>query len=196
MQLSFKEHMRGDTIIEVVMSIAIAAAVIAGSYALSNRSLAEGISASQHSQAIKIAQTQIEALKSRQREAANDSGPWNTYYNITTNLLPSQNNFCVYTGATVMKDVSGTVLANWKPQYNGTGTSAFNGTNLKVGAGTNDYKAICTDTGNAATAKFFTNITLITYPGHPLRKPTYSITVRWDPPNGGPYSQSQLYYRF
>jgi type II secretory pathway pseudopilin PulG len=178
--LLFKRRgVRGDTIIEVVMSIAIAAAVIAGAYALSNRSLAEGISASQHSQAIKLAQTQIEALKSRQRDATNDTGPWNSNYNFLGSVPANKNNFCLDTSATAMKDPTGTVLANWLPQYNG-----------------NEYSPVCTDTGVAATAKFFINVKVMTYSTIPLRKPTYSITVRWESVDGGPYSQSQLYYRF
>jgi type II secretory pathway pseudopilin PulG len=141
--LLFKRRgVRGDTIIEVVMSIAIAAAVIAGAYALSNRSLAEGISASQHSQAIKLAQTQIEALKSRQRDATNDTGPWNSNYNFLGSVPANKNNFCLDTSATAMKDPTGTVLANWLPQYNGNST--FNGTNLKAGTGPNEYSPVCT----------------------------------------------------
>lgn len=54
---------RGDTIVEVLLAIAITAAVLAGAYVATNRSLKASQSARERSEAIKIAETQIERLK-------------------------------------------------------------------------------------------------------------------------------------
>jgi type II secretory pathway pseudopilin PulG len=187
---------RGDTIVEVLMSIAIVGAVITGAYALASRSLAEGISAAEHATAIKMAQTQVETLKSRQIDAAANTPLWDATYNIVgATINPDKNNYCLNNTATAMLDASGAPAANWVPQKNGG--AGFTGNNLKVGTGTDDYAAICTRDANGAvgasnTAKYFMNVRMI--PTSNL--PTYLITVRWNPAGKGPASQSQLYFRF
>jgi prepilin-type N-terminal cleavage/methylation domain-containing protein len=178
---------RGDTLVEVLMSIAIVGAVIAGAYALASRSLAEGVSASEHSQAIKLAEAQVEALKSRSKDAAGDLPKWDGTYNITSNPIPAaQNNFCLDTTAISI------TAANWNPQKNGDTT--FTGNNLAAGTGPNQYNPVCTSDGGAGggAAKYFINVNLT--PTNNI--PTYLVTVRWTPAGRGPTSQTQLYYRF
>jgi type II secretory pathway pseudopilin PulG len=55
-------QMAGDTIIEVLISIAIASFVVAGAYAMVNRSLRDTQQAQEHSEALQIADTQVEQL--------------------------------------------------------------------------------------------------------------------------------------
>jgi type II secretory pathway pseudopilin PulG len=190
-------NQRGDTIIEVLLCIAIAGSVITGAYALASRSLAEGVSASEHSQAIKIAESQIEALKSRQRDALTNQDAWIQNFAppnpISAATLNNFSNFCLVNGTVTMLDVSGAVAANWKSQRNGTANGAFTATNLDASnpPQQNTYNLACTDTGVAANAKFFTNITLIPT----SNAPTYLVTVRWAPAGNAPTSQTQLYYR-
>src|SRR3990167_9602950 len=52
----------GDTIIEVLLSIAILGLVLAGAYALANRNLSSGVSAGWRDQALTSAQSQIEHI--------------------------------------------------------------------------------------------------------------------------------------
>jgi type II secretory pathway pseudopilin PulG len=186
----------GDTIIEVLMSIAIVGAVIAGAYALASRSLAEGVSASEHSQAIKMAEAQVEALKSRSRDALIRQDLWDANFKITASPIPpDKDNFCLDTTATAMVDASNNPVANWLPKYNGTQTAAFTGTNLKstVIAQPNNYKPVCTDNiTNPTSAKYFINIKLLAT----ANTPTYLVTVRWNPAGNAPTSKTQLYYRF
>jgi type II secretory pathway pseudopilin PulG len=183
-----KYNKRGDTIIEVLMSIAIVGAVIAGAYALASRSLAEGISASEHSTAIKMAETQVETLKSRQKDAINDLTKWDTNYGAAA-FAGNNTNFCLDDSVISINDLT------WVAQKNGD--IGFSGNNLQVGTGTDQYSPICTRdvngaVGTANTAKYFINVKLIAT----TNLPTYLVTVRWTPAGKGPTSQSQIYYRF
>jgi type II secretory pathway pseudopilin PulG len=191
---NFKSN-AGDTIVEVLLSIAIVGSVIAGAYALASRSLAEGVSASEHSQAIKLAEAQIEALKSRQRDALTQTKYWDDNFKITTNPIPAaKNNFCLDTRANAMLNNLGTAAAaDWLPQYNGAAATASDPPTASSPAGPNTYNAVCTDKPtNPDAAKFFININM----SPTGNTPTYLVTVRWTPAGRGPISQTQIYYRF
>lgn len=54
---------RGDTIIEVMIAMAVASAVLGSSYTITNRSLANSQQAQEHSAALKLAQSQIEQIR-------------------------------------------------------------------------------------------------------------------------------------
>lgn len=54
---------RGDTIVEVILATALLGAVIGLAYSMSNHNLSNGVSAGQRSQALSLAQSQIEHLK-------------------------------------------------------------------------------------------------------------------------------------
>jgi type II secretory pathway pseudopilin PulG len=194
--LMLRQAAKGDTIVEVLMSIAIVGAVIAGAYALASRSLAEGVSASEHSQAIKMAESQVEALKSRSKDSRTRiTDIWNPNFDIRANPIPDNlNNFCLDTEATSMLDAANAVQANWKPQYNGNGSAGFTGNNMKATTvpAVDTYNPVCTDTGSPVSAKYFINIKLL----HTANSPTYLVTVRWTPAGKAPTSQTQLYYRF
>lgn len=59
--LRFKE--RGDTIVEVLISIAVVSLVLGGAYVTTNRSLLATRSAEERGNAIKLAESQIEQIK-------------------------------------------------------------------------------------------------------------------------------------
>ena len=54
---------RGDTIVEVLMCVAVAGAVLASSFALVNRTARDARNAQEHEQALKVAESQVEQLK-------------------------------------------------------------------------------------------------------------------------------------
>jgi prepilin-type N-terminal cleavage/methylation domain-containing protein len=56
---------RGDTLVEVMVAIVIVATVIGGAYVVSNRSLQSTRSAQERSNALKLAEAQIEQLKAQ-----------------------------------------------------------------------------------------------------------------------------------
>ena len=61
---------RGDTIIEVLISIVVATSVIGGAYIVSNHSLVSTRSAQEHSVALKLAEGQLEQLKGLAQDPA------------------------------------------------------------------------------------------------------------------------------
>ena len=78
---------RGDTIVEVLISLAILALVLGTAYAVSGTSLRSGTAAGQRSQALGYAQSQIEFIKKAQAT--------NSYIDLY--LYTSGNEFCVTT---------------------------------------------------------------------------------------------------
>lgn len=59
----FSLNNRGDTIVEVLISMAILGLVLASAFAIANRSYAIGLSAQERTEALKIAESQIELLR-------------------------------------------------------------------------------------------------------------------------------------
>jgi prepilin-type N-terminal cleavage/methylation domain-containing protein len=164
---------KGDTLVEVLICIAIVGAVITGAYALAGRSLQEGISATEHSDAIRLAEGQIEALKMRQ--AGSDKGEWSTYF-----ASPAQmDNSCLDLEAKTQSD------PNWRPVQNGTNPTSLTTANYADNAAHTQ----CVQQNE----KYFINITVTTGAS---TNPTYLVTVRWNPVGEGPTSESQIYYRF
>jgi Tfp pilus assembly protein PilV len=170
---------RGDTMVEVLMSVAIVGAVITGAYGLASHSLQEGISASEHTQALKLAEGQIEALKFRYSKTIDTTNDW------ASSAFVTSQDFCLDATATAPVPA-----VDWNPQANAGGV--WSPTDLKVGA--SNYNLKCVNPANAATAKYFINITKSTVSN--VAGPTYLVVVRWTPPGDGPQSQTQLYYRF
>jgi len=162
---------KGDTLVEVLISIAIVGSVLMGAYALASRSLQSGISAAEHSEAIQLAQGQVERLKYRERLSSQDV--WN--------------NFTIQSGHFCLDDAKDQNDPKWLPVNNS------NPNNLVVTAGGNlGYSSECVDP--SATPKYFINISTPS-PIPPGTNPTYQITVRWVA-IGGNQAESKIYYRF
>jgi Tfp pilus assembly protein PilV len=105
MQLArFIGNKRGDTIVEVLIAIAVVSAVLGSAYAMTSRNVQNSQQAQEHSQALKVAESQVELLKS---------------YVAAGNTLPtSGNNFCLYVNTVPNPDVNSLVA------FTGAGTSA------------------------------------------------------------------------
>lgn len=73
----------GDTIVEVLIAIAIISAVLGSAYAITNRNVENSQQAQEHSQALKVAESQLEQLRS---------------YANAGNDISTINNFCMNNG--------------------------------------------------------------------------------------------------
>ena len=73
----------GDTIVEVLVAIAVLSVVLAGAYVTSNRSLNAELNAQEHTQALTIAQGQVEDLYSGD-QLCNSSGLCGNCFNPQT----------------------------------------------------------------------------------------------------------------
>lgn len=178
MKTARRNKTRGDTIIEVLISIAIVGLVIAGAYALASRSLQQGITASERTEALKLAEGQIEHLKLRHRVA------WTNNFYDTDN-----NNFCLGTSATgVGQPGWDPIVNNFNPTVTPTTLTVSSGTEPGYINTSEQVRCVSSHTN----PKYFIDIT---FRGSNIPNPTYLITVRWNAIGGG-QNQTQLYYRF
>ncbi len=76
----------GDTIVEVLLAIAILGVILAGAYVTANRSLNSEHDAQEHSQALTIAQAQIEDLHAGYNLKNPSSGITNQCFDITPSI--------------------------------------------------------------------------------------------------------------
>src|SRR5581483_6513732 len=78
------KNIRGDTIVEVMVSIVVLGLVLGTAYSLSNKSLKTGTQANQRSQALSVASSQIERLKAQFVEL--DSTTFASQYQSSTHF--------------------------------------------------------------------------------------------------------------
>jgi len=127
-----RRSQRGDTIVEVLISITILSLILGGAYVTTNHSLLDTRDAQEHSNATKIIETQLEELRST--TAANPTA----FFAAT---LPA---FCMVNGSTAPAtvpngsctvDTTGTPISSssTQPQY------ALQITRTKTTAGGLDY---------------------------------------------------------
>jgi type II secretory pathway pseudopilin PulG len=85
-QQNYFWRQRGDTIVEVIIAVAVISAILAGAFALTNRSSRAVRDAEEHAQALQLLQGQVELLR---------------YAASKTSLLPSDLStpFCLSTSA-------------------------------------------------------------------------------------------------
>jgi type II secretory pathway pseudopilin PulG len=91
----------GDTIVEVLISIAILALIISATYTMASHSLAESITASEHTAAMNMAKSQAESLKYRRLHTSPQL--W------ISQFAPVGINFCLDTTVQSPSD------PNWQP---------------------------------------------------------------------------------
>lgn len=63
--MKINKYFRGDTIVEVMLAVAITSAVLAGAYVATNKSFRAGTDAQERSQALELAEGQLERVKSQ-----------------------------------------------------------------------------------------------------------------------------------
>jgi len=88
-------NQRGDTIVEVLISIAVVSLVLGGAYVTTNKSLMATRASEEQSNAVKLVESQFELLKGM---AATDTGT------ITINGAPQK--FCISSATTVAASTS------------------------------------------------------------------------------------------
>lgn len=89
-------NQRGDTIVEVLISIAVVSMILGGAYVTTNNSLQGTRAAQERSDALKVVEGQLEAIKSLAV-----SNPNSLFGSATTG------NFCVANGAVVSSNNAG-----------------------------------------------------------------------------------------
>ena len=163
---SVKFTQNGDTIVEVLIAIAIAAFAIGISYSTAQRSLQQAIAAREHNQALNILESQVADLNYRFQ-----SDP---HFNSNFATI---SNFCLMDNAKPGD-------SNWAAQQNGAITANSQPTNPP-------YNSNCQTVNGAAN--YFANIAPHGAPTN-FNPTTYTITVRWFRLGGG-VNQTSIYYK-
>lgn len=192
--MSLKFSQCGDTIVEVLIAIAIASFAIGTSYTLANKSLQNAITASDRNQAVNIAENQIVDLKIR-HQTYDTSGPGKseTVFNDdfgapSSTPAPSAGNppshgrdFCLKDGVSLKVDPL------WPPQNNTAISTDSDADTLS------NYNGACIVNG-----QFYIDITaLVTSVSNSSSDNTvFRISVRWPTVGNDSISQTVLYYRF
>lgn len=96
-----KLNIKGDTIVEVMISLMILGSVMAAAYAITNFSLNIELSAQERSDALNIAQSQLETLKSM---VASNNNNLNFISTVVGNN--STDNFCVVNNSIVTHNLN------------------------------------------------------------------------------------------
>lgn len=71
-----RQNQRGDTIVEVLIAVAVVSMVVASAYAITNRNLGNTRQSYEHSEASKLAQQQLEQLRVYAVEATQSQPPF------------------------------------------------------------------------------------------------------------------------
>jgi len=195
---------RGDTIVEVLIAIAVAAFAIGTAYAISNKSLQNAISARERNEAINILQSQVSDLKNRYKftyfnNLSGNPTSWNS--NFVADSLGSvpgpyttpqaKLHFCLMDTATNPTDPS------WLPQKNNISNETQAG-NLTVPPYNDVSGTTCV---RHLTTNYYIDIAAeITSTTAGLPDPTartvYKVAVRWSQIGTSEVQKAEIFYRF
>lgn len=176
---------RGDTIVEVLLAMAIAGFAIGISYATANRSLQQGITAGEHNEALNIIENQATNLKLRFLNT--DAADFNSNF-------ASKNHFCLDSTA------ADPTASSWAPIFNYQGTGGVTESSpLSANASptsTSPYNTGCTETKTGEGAVYYYDImTIPNNSGATVNATLYQIVVRWERLGGGQNNQASIFYK-
>lgn len=173
----------GDTIVEVLIAIAIAAFAIGLSYATAQRSLQQSITAREHNEALNLMENQIADLKIRFQSDTD-----------FTNNFANKNHFCLDDSSKSSGDATWKAYQNWND-------NRFNETSpLATSTGPDSSQPYYYDSSNKQGCQHGTDVLyyedITTSDSSASNDPKiFHITVRWEKIGGGPVNQASLDYR-
>lgn len=187
----------GDTIVEVLIAIAIAGFAIGISYSLANKSLQRAITARERNEAVNIVQTQLSALKYRFEKISLDQ--FNSGFAVPQSFIgpvsPATHStafsFCLHPDATGPADT-----AKWPRVDNHFGNNYVLANTLADTNQGGNYDPVCKNTLNGTD--FFIDIEAqVTQASDgAINRTVYQANVRWPQIGGGSNNEATVYYRF
>lgn len=181
---------RGDTIVEVIISIAVASLAIGITYSTAHRSLQQAITAKERNQALDLIQNQITDLQYRKLKTSS--------FNFNSNFSFPTNHFCLDDSANYTSDKA----ADWLPIKNYQ-PSASNPPNYwannmaaaSPASPSQPYDPSCHKKLDGID--YYKDITTSQATGGSvLDKTVYQVYVRWARLGGGTNNQSSIFFRF
>ncbi|HET6864125.1 MAG TPA: hypothetical protein VFH37_02935 [Candidatus Saccharimonadales bacterium] len=181
------KRFRGDTIVEVLLAIAIAAFAIAITFATAQRSLNQSITAREHNEALNLIENQVTDLRLR---FAKSSSP----ADFNANFGNGTTHFCLDNTAVVPTD------ANWGPytNYNDpvTDYEATNLANSSAPTATSPYYTPCVYQKAGDGVIYYIDIKAKALASPITNNPNvYQVLVRWQRAGGGQVNQASVFFR-
>lgn len=184
---------RGDTIVEVLISIAIAAFVMGTSYAIANKSIQKAIAARERNQAINTSQSQLSALKQLYVNKQ-DISSFNSQYGVPdadcvgpvgpSGCAPNDSHFC-------LQDAGN---GNWARKKNNIDNTVTDISQLgSLSVGNPGFASECLQNGDYVD--IFTQVTAASK-NSPVNRTVYKVTVGWPQVGSNSNNYSIIYYRF
>jgi prepilin-type N-terminal cleavage/methylation domain-containing protein len=167
--LKLRLNQRGDTLVEVLICMAVVGAVLSGAYVSASRSLRIGRQAQERTEAIKLAEQQLEGI--RLTASGSDTAAKNIMFNISPTRMP----FCVVTTGGVVSVA----------EFSGPIPDTLEDDTLAV-APDGNYRAEC----HPPQSFYFIGVR---YQGTSATGGIFVITVRWDRIGGG-VDETRLLY--
>jgi len=169
----------GDTIIEVLIAIAIISLVLASAFAITSRDLQDIHQAQEHTSGLKFAENQLEQLRSM--ATSNFSDPANPGPSYT--IFSDPNAFCINTSGTVQNSTTSPILS-------------INPTNFPVLNSSSDNLSIysqppsgCTFINGVNYQVAIVRLDTASSPSH-----IFTVHVRWDSIHGIGHDEVVLSY--
>jgi len=187
MSIRVKTNLKGETIVEVLLAITVAAFSLGTSYAIANKSLQKAISARERNESSNLVESQIAALKVREQQS--DTATFNSNF-VSTSLLPANYlHFCLDTTA------NDRTKPNWLPINN---TGQVSATSPLSTSGSPSYANGCTYTPPGSTTTYYIDIVAMATPASVSSTPPtiYQVNVRWPAVQSNDINQVSVYYRF
>jgi len=182
----------GETIVEVLLAITVAAFALGASYAIANKSLQKSLSARERNESSSIAQSQIASLKLREQQM----DPVTFSSLEASGTLPANFlHFCLDEATTSASQTNG----NWGPISNNgqvTGATALTTSGNPSYAAATVTSPGCTRTIDNVT--YYIDIVAMETPASLNSKPptVYQVNVRWPQIATAETNQLTIYYRF
>lgn len=180
---NFLTSLRGDTIVEVLLAMAIAGFAIGISYATANRSLQQGITAGEHNEALNIIENQLSDLKLRF---------------LTTNAANFDSSFAVKNHFCLDNTATDPTAGNWSPIFNLQSYPGITASSpLSAGnppSGSSPYNTACMETKTGEGATYYYDISTSNH-GLATNSTLFQISVRWERLGGGQTNQASIWYK-
>lgn len=171
---------RGDTIVEVLIAIAIAGFAVGISYATSERSLQQAITAKEHNEALNLIENQISDLQIRYQRASSPSS-FESEFGYTN----PNHHYCLNDSSTGPNDKT----YPWAPYYNNFSKSSALASPPYAD---NSSHTACVRPGSGFSYYLDIAVSQTTSTNSPS---LFQVIARWERIGGGQTNQASIYYK-
>lgn len=185
---STAQKSQGDTIVEVLLAIAIAAFAIGITSATAQRGLDQSITAREHNEALNIIENQVTDLRLRFANSGSAA-------NFNSAFGNGKTHFCLDNSATAPTDPNWGVYSNFNdPTIDYEATNLDSNTAISPSQPYLSPNCVYTKSGDGVTYFIDIKAKALT-PPITANPDVYQVFVRWQRAGGGPVNQASTFFR-